>query len=493
MKKYSLILIILMLAAIQLGAGWARSYGGKGWDEGHCIKPTSDGNYIITGITGPTWAPVDISVWLLKIDPQGDTIWTRTYTYEQSEYNVANCVQQTNDGGYIIVGATRLKEFNQPYFQDIWLIKTDSLGDTIWTRIYDGYPFVNRGDNGYYVQQTDDDGYIIVGTKNDEDCHAHIWLLRTDESGDTLWTRTYDGAAYCIQTTGWGYALTGTKDGKLLFMNLSHDGDTLSTRTYGWRYERGRFLQQTKDGGFIILGNIRSYQGSGGYNVWLLKTNAWGDTLWTRTYGTPYSSEFDSLGVQCVPIRDTPSVWIERGHSLALTSDDGYIIVGEMWYITGGQGDLWLIKTDSLGGVQWMRIYGGRLWDVGYSIQETSDGGYITVGKTHSFSKGDADLWIVRTDSNGDTLTVQEKLIGQAPAAYWDILSPIGRQIVLQFSNNPSGFDADIFDVSGSRVDKIYAFEESGVITWGENHRPGVYFIRSHSHQPTAQKVIIIP
>lgn len=140
-----------------------------------------------------------------------------------------------------------------------------------------------------------------------------------------------------------------------------------------------------------------------------------------------------------------------------------------------------------------MRIYGGRLWDVGYSIQETPDGGYIMVGKTHSFSKGDADLWIVRTDSNGDTLTVQEKPIGQARAAYWDILSPIGRQIVLQYSNNPSGFDADIFDVSGSRVDKINAFEESGVIRWGENHRPGVYFIRSHSHQPTVRKAVIIP
>lgn len=242
-----------MLVPTQLGAGWARSYGDKGWNEGRCIQPTDDGNYIILGVTGPTNAPLDISAWLLKINPQGDTIWTRTYTYGQSEYNAGNCVQQTNDGGYIIVGATRLKDYNYLYFQDIWLIKTDPLGDTIWTKVY-GDPVIKDCDNGYYVQQTGENGYIIIGTTNDVDGHQCIWVLKTDENGDTLWTRTYDGAAYCIQTTSWGYALTGAKDGKLLFMNLSHDGDTLSTRSYGWHYERGVFVQ-VKD----LVGTMYGY------------------------------------------------------------------------------------------------------------------------------------------------------------------------------------------------------------------------------------------
>jgi len=209
----------------------------------------------------------------------GDTLWTRTYggIYDDAAYSV----DQTTDGGYICAGWT--VSFGG---LDFYLVKTDASGDTQWTRIYD-----HDGDNeAYSAQQTTDGGYIIAGWT----VGMNFYLVKTDAGGNTLWTRTYGGSmsdwAYSVQqTTDGGYIIAGftysfgAGNSDCYLVKTNADGDTLWTRTYGGSFNDEAYsVQQTTDGGYIIAGRTGSF-GAGYSDIYLVKTDAGGDTLWTRT------------------------------------------------------------------------------------------------------------------------------------------------------------------------------------------------------------------
>ena len=200
---------------------WTKTYGGPNVDQAYSIQQVLDGGYIIAGSTEPFPARGN-DVWLLKTDSLGDTLWTKTYGGTTDD--IAYSVRQTTDGGYIIAGETN--SFGAGGY-DVYLIKTDSIGDTLWTRTYGG----TANDGGGSVQQTTDGGYILVAVKvMGQDS---IWFLKTDADGDTLWTKTYGPSYYSSMrrsvehTTDGGYIATG---GDLLLKTDSL-GDTLWT----WR------------------------------------------------------------------------------------------------------------------------------------------------------------------------------------------------------------------------------------------------------------------
>jgi len=311
------------------------------------------------------------------------TSWWRTYG--GSGDDVGNSVQQTTDGGYIIAGYT---SFLGAGGQDVYVIKTDASGDTLWTKTYGG----TRNDEGNSVQQTTDGGYVIVGwTISLGAGLADVYLVKTDSLGDTLWTRTYGGTSYdegfsVQQTTDGGYIITGCTYSfgagryDIYLVKTNAQGDTLWTRTYGgtgidWGYS----VQQTTDGGYTITGITTSF-GAGGNDVYLIKTNAQGGILWTRTFGGTDDDE---------------------GYSVQQTTDGGYIITGCTSSFGAGRLDIYLVKTNAQGDTLWTRTYGGTGNDAGNSVQQTSDGGYIVCGKLgiHDF-----DACLVKTDADGDTL-----------------------------------------------------------------------------------------
>jgi len=356
---------------------WARTYGGSQWEEGHSVQQTSDGEYIIAGFTG-SFGAGGWDVYLVKTDSCGNTLWTRTYggVYDDQ----GRSVQQTTEGGYIIAGFTGSFGAGS---RDVYLVKTDSSGDTLWTRTYGG----SEHDCGYCVEQTPDGGYIIAGATSSFGAGAgDVYLLKTNSWGDTLWTRTYGGrnddGGWCLrQTSDGGYVIVGYTRSfgaggyDVYLVRTDSSGGTLWTRTYGGsRYDWGRSVQQTYDGGYVIGGYSRSF-GACGYNVYLLKTDSCGDTLWTRTYG---GSDDDGA------------------YSVRQTSDGGYIIAGWTRSFGAGLSDLCLLKTDSCGDTLWTRTYGGSDGDWGESVQQTIDGNYIVAGVTHSFGAGEADMYLVR-------------------------------------------------------------------------------------------------
>jgi uncharacterized delta-60 repeat protein len=318
--------------------------------------------------------------------PNPDTLWTRTYGGSSSAW--AWCVQQTTDGGFVVAGRTY--SFGA-WSGDIYLVKADSQGDTLWSRTYGG----SSGDWAYSVQETTDGGYIVAGYATSTGANGEdFYFVKTNNHGDTLWTRSYGGGnndeAYSVQQTadegyisaGWTYSF-GAGDSDFYLVKLNSQGNILWTRTYGgYSADNARSVQQTSDEGYILAGNTWSF-GAGNDDFYLVKTNSQGDTLWTRTYGG--------------------SSW-DHATSVRQTFDGGYIIAGSTQSFGAGYDDFYLVKTDDQGDTLWTRSYGGDLFDYAYSVQQTADGGYVVAGYSCSFGTFDYDFYLVKTNSQGDTL-----------------------------------------------------------------------------------------
>ena len=202
---------------------WNKTYGGKDTDVGYCVQQTSDGGYIIVGSTN-CFGASGCDVYLIKTDSNGNMQWNKTYGGGRDD--VGYCVQQTSDGGYIIVGTTNSfvtsREDNYLTKTDaFYLIKTDAYGNMQWNKTYGG----KDTDVGYCVQQTSDGGYIIVGsTKSFGASGYDVYLIKTDSNGNMQWNKTYGGGGYDV-----GLRVRQTSDGGYIIV-----GGTLSFRTNSW-------------------------------------------------------------------------------------------------------------------------------------------------------------------------------------------------------------------------------------------------------------------
>jgi hypothetical protein len=315
-----------------------------------------------------------------------DTTWTRTYGGGQYEWG--RMVQQTNDGGYIILGETL--SFGAGHY-DIWLIKTDCNGIIEWDETYGGLD----EDRGCSVQQTNDNGYIIGGTTASYGMGIYdFWLIKTDVNGNVEWENTFGGIGwewgfFVQQTNDNGYIMVGASDPTgmgifdVLLIKTDRAGNQDWTQTFGGNSaDYGTCVQQTSDGGYIIVGDTYSF-GAGSRDIWLIKTDESGNEHWTNTFGGSDS---------------------DRGNCVRQTLDDGFIITGYTKSFGAGDDDVWLIKTNNSGNIDWTNTFGGSNSDGGECVQQTFDGGYIIVGYTESFGAGSSDMWLVKTNSNGETL-----------------------------------------------------------------------------------------
>jgi hypothetical protein len=384
MRSFTLLMAACLLVPVATFAQqqWQHTYGSLDADAAKAIEQTSDGGYIVAGATYSFGAGA-CDFWLIKTDSLGDTAWTRAYGGTGVE--LGNSVRPTADGGYVVAGYTESFGSGDG---DVWLIRTDSLGDTVWTRTYGGVSW----DDCYSVRQTSDLGYILVGlTESYGAGHTDVWLIKTDSLGDTLWTRTYGGASFdeghdVITTSDGGYIVAaatasfgaGAMDGWLVKTDSA--GDTLWTQTCGGAGDdRFYSVAMTTGRGYILAGATDSH-GAGGLDVWLVKTNASGDTTWTGTWGGAENEE----------------AW-----SVHQTSDGGYVLAGYTESFGGGASDEWLIATNGAGDTLWTKTFGGSGAEEAFVVLPVADLGYVLAGTTTSIGAGSYDGWLIKTDPYG--------------------------------------------------------------------------------------------
>ena len=367
------------------GTSFAKTYGGTDDDGAFSVQQTSDGGYIVAGTTW-SFGAGGADIFLIKTDANGNRIWTKTYGGTNDD--TASSVQQTSDGGYIVAGRTYSFGAGDG---DIILIKTDENGNIQWAKTYGG----TRWDYASSVQQTSDGGYIVAGATSsfgagwDDD----IFLIKTDANGNIQWAKTYGGTygdwAYSVQqTSDGGYIVAGRTysfgagDGDIILIKTDENGNIQWAKTYGGtRWDYASSVQQTSDGGYIVAGATSSFGAGWDDDIFLIKTDANGNIQWAKTYrGASGDGAF----------------------SVQQTSDGGYIVANYTFSFGAGWNDIFLIKTDANGNIQWAKTYGGTSWDGAFSVQQTSDGGYIVAGYTYSFGADSYDIFLIKTDANGN-------------------------------------------------------------------------------------------
>jgi len=230
--------------------------------------------------------------------------------------------------------------------RDAWLIETDANGKEIWEKSF-------NDSFGSSVRQTRDGGYIITGTKS----FKSAWLLKTNSCGDTIWDNSLDASN-------------------------------------AFEFNNGESVEKTNEGGYLIAGTrtIQNQNVDDNSSVsseafhkdaWMIKTDEDGNILWSDMF-----------------IRQGNS----KGRWAQQTQDGGCIFVGSIESNGTNEMDLWLIKTDAQGKIVWEKIFGRQGDDEGVCLQQTIDGGYIILGNTRSFDSRDQDIWLIKTDSQGNEL-----------------------------------------------------------------------------------------
>jgi hypothetical protein len=337
-----------------------KTYDFTFYDSGKSVQQTSDGGYIVIGVTRQ-FVGLDDDIFLLKTDSMGNKQWVKTFGGNNDDY--ASTVKQTSDGGYIIVGRTASFSTGD---SDAWLIKTDSDGS-----------------------------YILSGGKQlfgDLRYQNSIWVIKTDINGNLVWDKTFSkeskswSGRIMKKLNDGGYVIAGSISNvpgslsDLYLLKINSEGILQWEKSFNRNeFEYCYSLDTTSDGGFIILGN--TYEDDPlWYDVWLVKTDSEGELQWDKTYGR---SDLD---------------W---GESVQMTTDGGFIIGGYLYSNVGTDG--FLLKTNDTGEQEWFKTYRKTRYNIIESAQQTTDGGYILTGVTDEVPLPlRTDVWLIKTDENGD-------------------------------------------------------------------------------------------
>jgi hypothetical protein len=336
------------------------------------VKQTSDGGYILIGrVFCDATGSEDIE--LIKTDSLCDTLWTKCYGGIQPDQGIS--IIQTVDNGYLFTGSS----FQPPDILNTLIIKADSIGDTLWTKLFLGNGYSNT------LISTFDGNYIFIGQQND----IGIFICKFNDSGDTLWTRLvvdstdiypdniFENPDHSLMVTGGIYDQAGIAQ-DVYILKLDSAGVPIWAKSFGTiaADEIGFTILKTADG-FII--NAQS-DSSHFLNLYLIKTDAAGNLQWSKSYASGFDIET---------------------HDMKSISVNEYVISGRL-YDSNLRADLFLIKIDGLGNILWKKTFGGNEFEFGFDVASTNDGGIVSVGYADSFFNT-ITSYIVKTDSSGNS------------------------------------------------------------------------------------------
>jgi hypothetical protein len=478
-----LILLVAELVTISVGFSqpdphlvWERSFGGPYEEMASSVRQTPDGGYVIAGTTA-LFGNQTPNIYLVRVNSQGDTLWTRQYGADWSD-EVARSLEVTDDGGFVLAGYTNALGGD---WDDMYLIRTDSAGVTLWTGTYGGA----RNDEAYAAKQTTDGGYILVGwTGSYGPAHRNVYLVKTDAGGDTLWTRVYgtDGVeeAWSVQQTlDGGFVVAGYADGHgedtdMYLLRTDSQGDTLWTRKYGGSSNEGAYtVLQTADSAFALAGLSWSF---GPPAMYLVKTDAMGNAQWSRAYARGSDTATD----------------------MQQTTDGGYVLAGYSVYWNDEvlQYDAQLVRTDSNGDTLWTTVYGDSGAQMANSVRITGDGGYILAGSTDS-GPGGVDFYVVKTGN--EAMYAPPLTSRPSPTAFTLTASPnpFNATTTIRYDVKSTGLvTLRVFDLLGRDVATlIHETTPAGSysVAWNAGDLPsGIYFCRMEAGEFTATRKMLL-
>ncbi|MFC2137232.1 cadherin domain-containing protein [Bacteroidota bacterium] len=388
------------------GIEWSKVYGGSNYDYPKSIIQTSTGEYLFVGSTRSSdidvnhdHNPDSVESWLLKLNINGDTLWTKCFGGNRDD--MTNSVIETSDGNYLMVGASHSVDGdlqNNNGIQDLWIYKTDTSGQLLWSKNYGG----TDRDGASEIAALDDGNYIVVGTtlSNDLDVHGaygseNIWILKINLQGDTLWTKAISNTRgyFVMNTSDSNILIAGQSNYDYYIVKLDYSGDIIWSNNYGgsgWDFAES--IAETDDGDYIVAGFTYSNDGDvhgmhGIRDYWIIKLTSEGDTVWTRCFG---GSGYD------------------QAYSIVRSKDNSFIIVGrsdsEDGDVTGliNATDFWVVKINESSDILWTKCLGGFRSEIPYKVINTVDDGYVIIGDSYSNdwdvreNNGISDFWVVK-------------------------------------------------------------------------------------------------
>lgn len=401
---------------------FTETFGGNKIEEARAIISTQDGGYAIIGSTASMNGDVSdktdesFDYWVLKFNANDELEWNKTYGGSSNDHGYD--IVQTSDQGYVILGYSQSNDgdVSQNFgLSDAWVAKLDAQGNLLWEK---SFGFVG-GDTGFIVTPSNDGGFLLTGlldafASGGEGKIVHpggnYWAIKINANGEKEWSNHYGGfftdTPYgAIQTEDNGYMIVGSSDSyeteitnnlgtyDFWIVKISQTGELLWTKNYGGsRTDEARAITASGDGNYIITGDTRSSdqfvaENKGSADLWMIKITPNGELIWEKSYG---GSDFDVA------------------RSVIRTSDNGFLISGSTKSsngdITGNKGgnDAWILKTDSQGDLLWQKTVGGSSFDFAYDAIQKADNTIIAVGTTESSNgditenKGSADLLIIK-------------------------------------------------------------------------------------------------
>jgi hypothetical protein len=361
------------------------------------IRQTKDGGYILTGSN----AGENMAL-LIKLTSEGRVEWYRLYGGELGDTVQTGESVCENDYGFAFTGYKTINKKKQ-----IYVTQTDPDGNRLWSRIY-GNSWAESGGQGYSIQKTDDGGLVVTGylfSSSISDGYPNTYLLKTDETGDMIWEKvvgggTYDKGLYVQQTEDKGYIVSGSRTYKTTnpggditlpiacLYKFSDAGALMWENSYKGlandRQDYANCVRQTDDGGYIVTGETGDEQGY--YNMYLLRTDANGSVIWEK-----------GLNKQKETI----------GYSVVQTADKGFVATGITRMVTS-KNRIYIVKTDNLGNVVWDIIIANEdIYDSvsAMSMQQTKDGGFIIAGSGKY--NGNQDILVVKLEPEPDQVIVK--------------------------------------------------------------------------------------
>jgi hypothetical protein len=310
---------------------WTRSFGSDTLSEGVCaVLSTSDGNFLLVGEGEET--SNESGILFLDISANGDSLWSRNYFVSDTMAAHSRAAAWLQNGDIIAAGYASSSEM---YRANAWLMQASANGDSLWYHSFGG----DTTSDAFLAVKPTTDGIFAAGfTGNSDAYRTKLWIIKTDFSGELLWSHAFgaDTAASACQA-----------------------------------------IHETMDGGFLLGG----YTGTGGAwrtKAWILKTDANGDTLWSRKFG------HDTSSTAC--------------YSIEGLSDGGFVLSGFTGASSGGNRDLWLMRINSAGDSLWSYVLGGDTSrEAGFEIEQLSDGGFVIAGYTGDRDDWRTNAWLIRT------------------------------------------------------------------------------------------------